>query len=182
MAPASSSWNSIASSAQRNQLLFFLTESYRTLQTFVRACSACCLPSFSAPRLKLGEVKEPLEAIKHLKLSPLALKMMLFQLLVPSCLGAAMGQLERRERQPTGFSQVLPLNFFFWVEYPLILQNHTEPGVRSPLTEALGASLPRQSKRGVLQGAETSFLHPGSLPYHGPETGAGRRAPRFSGF
>lgn len=50
-----------------------------------------------------------------------------------SCLGAVMVQLERRERQPTGFSQVLPLNLFFLVEYPLILQNHIKPGVRTPL-------------------------------------------------
>lgn len=92
----------------------------------------CCLPT-SAPKLTLGEMKEPLRVVEHLKLSPLALKMMFFQLLVPSCLWAVMGQLERRQRQPTGFSQVLPLNFFFWVEYPLILQNHTGPGVRSPL-------------------------------------------------
>lgn len=54
-------------------------------------------------------------------------------LLVPSCPGAAMVQLERKERQPTGFSPVLPPNLVFWMEYPLSLQTLREPGVISPL-------------------------------------------------
>jgi hypothetical protein len=139
----------MASSALRNQIFSFLPD--WKLQNISEVCGDMqCCPPISAPKLKLSKMKEPLRVIEHWKLSPLALNMRFSWLLVPSCLGAVMVQLERRERQPTGFSQVLPLNLFFWVEYPLILQNHIEPGGRSPrrlLVQALPGKAREESCR-----------------------------------